>query len=273
LGRFDHLRNRIINVIDHLDYLRGFVPNPQKHDSSSNDLVDPVDLERERLHRQMLSAVSHDLKTPLASIIGSLEVYERMNGRLTEEQRQVLIGVALQEAYRLDNFVTNILDMAKLENGMVRLRHETVTVGALLDDCVTRLGNRLKGSAVHIDTSAKAPQITTDVTLLTRAVCLLLDNAVKYGGTPPAIEIGFGRENGHAFIQVADNGPGIPEKRLEAIFSKYTRFAHGDSQNAGTGLGLSICREIMHLLEGEVLAANNTKGGAVFTLRFPVSAS
>jgi K+-sensing histidine kinase KdpD len=245
-----------------------------KINSPDQGLVDPTDVERERLHRQMLSAVSHDLKTPLASIIGSLEVYERMDGRLSEEQRQVLIGVALQEAYRLDNFVTNILDMAKLENSMVQLRRETILLSALLEDCITRLGKRLKGTSVHIDTSAKLPQITTDTTLLTRAICLLLDNAVKYGGSPSAIKIGYGKsDDGLGFISITDNGPGIPEAKLEAVFSKYTRFARGDRQNAGTGLGLAICREIMRLLDGDVTAANDVKGGAVFTLRFPITSA
>jgi len=231
-----------------------------------------MDQERERLHRQMLSSVSHDLKTPLASIIGSLEIYERMNDRLSDEQRQSLITVALHEAYRLDNFVTNILDMAKLENGLVRLRQETFMVGGLLEDCFTRLDHRLKGSEVRLETPAELVQITTDATLLARAICLLLDNAVKYGGAPPLILIAFGEERGkEGFIRVTDNGPGIPEAHMEAIFSKYTRFARGDQQNAGTGLGLAICREIMRLLHGGITAENGTQGGAVFTLHFPLA--
>jgi len=232
------------------------------------------DQQREDLHRQILSSVSHDLKTPLASIIGSLEVYERMDERLTREQRQTLITVALQEAYRLDNFITNILDMARLENGLVRLRQESVDVDGLLKDCVTRLGCRLKGSSININAPDELPQIATDPTLLARAVCLLLDNAVKYGGAPPVIGIAFGKEkDGRGFIRVTDNGPGIPADRLEAIFSKYTRFARGDQQNAGTGLGLAICREIMRLLNGSATAANGVPNGAVFTLSFPLAST
>ncbi|MGE3624424.1 MAG: sensor histidine kinase [Bdellovibrionales bacterium] len=230
-------------------------------------MITPSD--REQFHRQILSSVSHDLKTPLASIIGSLEVYERMASRLTPEQQQSLIGVALQEAYRLDNFISNILDMARLENNMVKLREEPVLVGTLIEDCITRLGHRLKGSDIRIDAPARPLKIITDPTLLTRAICLLLDNAVKYGGKPSSIRLGFGPTvNGGSFIQIADNGPGIPEGRIEAVFSKYTRFARGDQQNAGTGLGLAICREIMRLLGGTVRAENTPQGGALFILSF-----
>jgi two-component system sensor histidine kinase KdpD len=229
-----------------------------------------TDQERERFHRQILSSVSHDLKTPLASIIGSLEVYERMNARLSPEQRETLIGVALQETYRLDNFITNILDMAKLENGLVKLREERISLNALLEDCVTRLGRRLKGSQVQIENPQGFPQITIDPALLTRAVCLVLDNAVKYGGAPPAIHITYDNTDGFGSVHIKDNGPGVPDGKLETIFSKYTRFARGDQQNAGTGLGLAISREIMRLLKGTITAANGSQGGAVFTLRFPI---
>jgi len=226
--------------------------------------------ERERLHRQIFSSVSHDLKTPLASIIGSLEIYERMNERLSDSQRRGLISVALQESYRLDNFITNILDMAKLENGLVKLRKEMTAIDTLLDDCVTRLGNRLKGSEIHIERPPQALTVMTDSVLLARAICLVLDNAVKFGGTPPEITISYGKaDDGRGYIDIIDNGKGVPDGRTEEIFQKYTRFAHGDQQNAGTGLGLAICRQIMQLLGGDVSVADSAQGGAIFTLHVP----
>ncbi len=247
----------------------------EKHlKSSANRGAVSPEQERENLHRQILSSVSHDLKTPLASIIGSLEVYERMNGRLSLEQQQSLIGVALHEAYRLDNFITNILDMAKLENGMVKLRKEAVSINSLIEECIMRLGHRLKGSEVHIQHPENILVVETDSPLLGRVVCLLLDNAVKYGGAAPAITISFGHEeNGDGFIAISDTGPGVPQARLEEIFSKYTRFVRGDQQNAGTGLGLAISREIMRLLGGTVTAANAETGGMAFILRFPANLS
>lgn len=229
-----------------------------------------LDAEREHMHRQMLSSVSHDLKTPLASIIGSLEVYERMKDKLSVDKQQTLISVALQEAYRLDNFITNILDMAKLENGMVKVKPEKTDIGAMLRDCLTRLDNRLRDSNVHV-VPAPLTEATTDPVLLSRAVCLVLDNAVKYSGLSPVIHIAFGKdENNSGFISIRDNGRGIPDEQRETMFLKYTRFARGDQQNAGTGLGLGIGREIMRLLGGDMTVANHPTGGASFFLRFAV---
>ncbi len=244
----------------------------KKDSTETVTLSSLADHEREAFHRQILSSVSHDLKTPLASIIGSLEIYERMGSRLSNEQREKLMTVALQEAYRLDNFITNILDMARLENGMVKTRRETMPLAMMVNDCFTRLGNRLQGSNISTKAPDDAIQVTTDPTLLSRAICLVLDNAVKYGGNPSTVSVAYGRNGGSdVFISVTDNGPGIPQEKLEEVFAKYTRFARGDQQNAGTGLGLSIAREIMRILGGTIKAGIAPEGGAVFTLKLPVA--
>lgn len=228
--------------------------------------------EREQMHRQLLSAVSHDLKTPLASVIGSLEIHQRLHERLSEEKKQTLIETALQEAYRLDNFITNMLDMHKLEQGLVTMRREHFELGALIRDCLVSLDNRLTGSSVTLDAPAQPVEITSDAALLGRALALLLDNAVKYGGTPPAIIIRYERtDSGLIQIELQDNGQGIPAGHAEHIFEKYTRFARGDHQNAGTGLGLSIARAIMQLLGGTVRVAPS-HGGACLILEFPSGA-
>lgn len=235
----------------------------------ANDEDTLFEKERERLHRQMLSSVSHDLKTPLASIIGSLEVFERMKDKLTEDKKLSLIQVALQEAYRLDNFITNILDMAKLENGMVKARQESAEIGGLIRDSLIRINNRLSGSTVNFNPDGRM-DVMTDAVLLSRALCLVLDNAVKYGGKPPVIDIELGKSDDHTvFIAIRDNGPGILPGQKDAIFSKYTRFSREDQQNAGTGLGLSIGRAIMNLLGGDLVASTSPEGRTLFTLTFP----
>ncbi len=226
--------------------------------------------ERERMHHQMLSCVSHDLKTPLAAVIGSLEIYDRMKDRLTPEKQGHLISTALQEAYRLDNFVTNILDMAKLENGMVKFRKENCDLEMLLKDCSEKSGHHFKGGAVHIIPLTAPITIQTDPALMCRIIGVLLDNALKYGGNPPKATIHAWTENRAAIITVSDNGKGIPSDKIDAIFSKYTRLEHQDRQNAGTGLGLAIGREITALLGGTLNAVNSAHDGALFTLRLPL---
>lgn len=225
--------------------------------------------ERERLHRSVLTSVSHDLKTPLTCIIGSLEVYERTKEKLTFEKKNTLINTALKEAYRLDSFVTNILDMARLENGAVKLKKELCVMDLLLEDCLIMLGHRLHECDISIKAVPKAFSVTTDALLLMRAVCILLDNAAKYSPLKPIIKVEYEKIGDQAVIRIEDNGPGIPESKLEEIFSKYARFAVEDHKHAGTGLGLPICREIMRLLGGTVTVKNLVGGkGAEFTLAF-----
>lgn len=222
------------------------------------------------IHRQILSAVSHDLKTPLASIIGALEVLHRTKGKLSEEKQSILNNLALQEAYRLDSFITNILDMTKLENHMVAANLETVELNSLIRDCLAQKAHRLQGASINFLGSVPC-EILIDPVLLNRVFDLVLDNAVKYGGKPPVVSIECGRESDlFGFIRIRDNGPGIPEKHLDAIFSKYTRFVKEDQNRAGTGLGLTICRAIMKLLGGTITAANSASGGALFTVQFPL---
>ncbi|MFZ4541422.1 MAG: sensor histidine kinase [Rickettsiales bacterium] len=224
---------------------------------------------REQLHRQMLSTVSHDLKTPLATIIGSLEISVRMSDKLSPEKKAMLINSALGEAYRLDNFITNILDMAKLEGGMVKPKTEQLELKSLLDDCLTRLGPRAKLHTIHIAPSDKSSFVRADPMLLGRAVGLVLDNAIKHAGKEATINVSYGSDNDGTFIYIRDNGPGIPAGKEQEIFSKYSRIARSDQQNAGTGLGLAICRQMMYMMSGTVKASNHPEGGAVFELRCP----
>jgi two-component system sensor histidine kinase KdpD len=220
----------------------------------------------------MLSAVSHDLKTPLATIIGSLEIYNRMEKKLTKEKRDMLINSALIESYRLDGFITNILDMAKLENGMVNVRRESCDLGNLINDCITRLGPRRDRCEISYAMETDG-QMLLDPMLFSRAVGLVLDNAAKHGGKSPVIQVESGVDGERLVVNIRDHGPGLPEGKEDEIFSKYTRFAKEDQQNAGTGLGLAICRHLMTVQGGSVHGKNHTTGGAQFTLSLPAESA
>ncbi len=235
--------------------------------SYGNDIQ--FDGDREQMHRQLFSAVSHDLKTPLASMIGSLEIHQRMKEKLSPDKKDALISTALQEAYRLDNFVTNILDMGKLESGMVKMRKEGVDIDQLVRDCLTNMDNRLQHCDLDVQAAKGKFVAQTDPSLLSRALALVLDNAVKYGGAQPKITLRYYAEGSEGVISVQDNGKGVPPDQYEKIFEKYTRFAKSDQQSAGTGLGLAICREIMQLVGGSVTVTTPQVGqGALFLLRF-----
>ena len=225
--------------------------------------------EREKSHRNMLSAVAHDLKTPLASIIGSLEVYTVMHQKLPAEKQVELIRVALQEAHRLDNFMTNILDMAKLESNAVTPKQETVEIGPLLRNCFSRMEHNLNGANIDL-VDSWGIKTTTDSALLCRVINLVVDNALKYGGTPPVIRIEYGKEAIESYIRIRDNGTGIPADQCEVVFNKYSRLDRRDQKPvSGLGLGLPIARKIMDLLKGKITAATHDEGGTVITLLLP----
>jgi K+-sensing histidine kinase KdpD len=225
--------------------------------------------ERELLHRIILTSVSHDLKTPLASIIGSLETYDLTKKKLSEDKKDILLNTALQEAYRLNGFINNILDMARLEGGAIQLKKEICVMDLLLEDCLMILGRSLSHCTINIKAVPETFPVTTDALLLVRAICIILDNAAKYGTAHPVINIEYEKLDKQVTIRIRDNGPGIHKSRLEDIFSKYERYAVQDHKPAGTGLGLPICREIMRLLGGTVKARNIAGNkGMMFTLTF-----
>ena len=231
----------------------------------SNDF----DQARELLHRQMLSGVSHDLKTPLATIIGSLEIYTLMAEKLSPEKKHALLHSALGEAYRLDGFINNILDMAKLESGLVKVDIAPHDFTLMMNECVSRLGPLTKSGTILLQPNLDSITIYTDAILLARATRILLDNALKHAGKNPTVIVEYAATADEIRIQVQDNGPGIAPGKEELIFSKYTRIPSSDQQNAGTGLGLALCCQIMKLLSGTAKGHNHPAGGAVFTLLCP----
>ena len=226
------------------------------------------EIEREKLHQQMLSAVSHDLKTPLSAIIGSLEIHTRFKDTLAEDKKQVLLSTALQEAYRLDSFITNILDMAKLDNGFISINKQKFDLKTLLLDSKNKSSHLLKDVNFNINSkNSETVELFSDPALLSRAISCLIDNAVKHGGNK--IDIQYGQQDKTIEIIVSDNGKGIPPEKKDVIFDKYTRISRKDHQNAGTGLGLAICKSITLLLGGDITANNNPHSGAVFTISLP----
>ena len=240
------------------------------HDTMTPPSHDEI---REYLHRQMLSSVSHDLKTPLATIIGSLEVMTMLYDKLPEEKRRSLISSALTEAFRLDYFITNILDMAKFEADAVRPRFEAARLGQMVQDSLSRLGPlKTRGELIVHDNKGK-DDIVTDSMLGARAIGLVLHNAFKHGAPKgsseaPHIEVDYRMQDGQGVVSIRDRGDGIPADKQALVFDKYTRLQKADQQNAGTGLGLTICSHIMRLLDGSITVTNHPEGGALFTLTY-----
>jgi len=227
--------------------------------------------EREKLRSMLLSSISHDLKTPLASIAGALSIYRGQGKRLTLEKQEALIDTALQETERLDSFITNILDMTRLESGKIEFRQDWYNVNNFIREVTTRLEQRLNHHSLIVSNQpAKALEVYMDLMMTEQVLQNILDNACKY--TPPhtPIEIQWtGEKDKGFFCTVRDHGHGVPVEKIDHIFDKYARLQMKDSQIAGTGLGLAICKAIMEAQGGYVKAANHPEGGAIFTLYLP----
>ncbi|GLQ54598.1 sensor histidine kinase [Devosia nitrariae] len=230
--------------------------------------------EGEKLQTALLSSLSHDLRTPLASITGAVTTLRELGERMSPETRADLLVSIEEETARLTRFVGNLFDMTRIESGMVKPKSEPVDLEALVAGLVERMG-RLDGR-LEIETSIAQgmPPALADRDLLEQVLFNLLDNARKYVGTERPVSVYVRRESETAVISVTDQGKGIPHEDLEAIFEKFHRRAKGDGRPAGTGLGLSIARGFVTAMGGTIKAESPAvrKRGSRFVIRLPVAA-
>ncbi len=227
--------------------------------------------ERERLRSALLTSVSHDLGTPLASIIGSASSLKSVGARYDEAQRNELVSTILEEAERLNRFVGNLLDMTKLEAGTIAPKREMIDLGEVVGTALQRAGKVLANHRVTIDLAPDLPMLALDFVLLEQVLFNLLDNAAKYAPRDSLVEIRARRRNEIVQLDVLDEGEGIPPDQLERIFDKFHRVQDGDRRRPGTGLGLAICRGFVAAMGGTIRARNRSdRRGADFVIEFPV---
>jgi two-component system, OmpR family, sensor histidine kinase KdpD len=226
--------------------------------------------EREKLRVMLLSSVSHDLKTPLASIIGALSAYLTLGDRLKPEKHNELIEGSLEEARRLDSFITNILDMTRLETGNIKFKQEWCGLSHFMDDIKKRMHHRMKHHELRINLPDHDIEGYMDVIMTGQIMQNLLDNACKYTPSGKAVDVTWDAEDGKELVcSIRDYGEGIPETQFEHIFDKFARLHKTDSQTAGTGLGLAIAKAVVESQGGSITASNHPEGGALFTFRLP----
>jgi two-component system sensor histidine kinase KdpD len=222
----------------------------------------------EELRSSLLSAVSHDLRTPLAAITGAASALRDDAPGLDASQRTELLDTIAEEAERLERLLANLLDMTRLESGGVELRREWVPVEEIVGAVLGRLEPRLAGRPVRTELPSELPLLAADPLLLEQLLLNLIENAVKY--TPPAspIEITATVRDGELELTVADRGPGLPRGEESRVFEKFFRGAHPGVP--GAGLGLAICRAIAEAHGGKLMAESRPGGGALFRLLLPL---
>jgi len=224
----------------------------------------------EETRSSLLSAVSHDLRTPLAAITGAGTALQDPQN-LSPAQRAELLDTLCEEAERMERLVGNLLDMTRLESGAIRVKREWVPAEELVGSAVTRLEKRLRGRVLSAELTSDLPLVPVDPVLFQQVIVNLLDNALKYTPAGCAIAIRGHAAEGKVVIEVCDQGPGIAPAALPHVFEKFFRDAHGSVR--GAGLGLAICRGIVEAHGGTIEAHNRIEGGAVFRIALPVVGS
>jgi len=239
----------------------------------SHDIADArLVAETERLRAALLTSLSHDLKTPLASIIGAVTSLQQYDKLYDEASKQSLVSTIHDEAERLNRFIANLLDMTRLESGSLKPSQEPVDLSELVGTALQQSTRLLRHYRIEVRLDSELPMLKLDPVLFEQAFLKLLDNVAKYAPEGSKLTLAGYRKQGSVLLEVMDEGPGIPAEDLERVFEKFYRVRKQDQQRAGTGLGLPICRGFIEALGGTIRADNRSdRSGAIFTIVFPQS--
>lgn len=229
-----------------------------------------VRVETERMRNAILSSVSHDLRTPLATITGAASSLLDERSQLNATDRLELCRSIYREADRLDRLLKNLLDMMRIEAGAVHLNKEWHPLDEVVGAALARLEERLRNHTVHTTFPPDLPMVQIDGVLLEQVVINLLENAAKYAPAGSAIDLSASAGDHEVVVEIADRGQGIPVGEEVRIFDKFYRAK--PAREGGVGLGLTICRGILEAHGGRIWAENRTGGGAVFRFAIPLPA-
>lgn len=230
-------------------------------------------MEADRLRSALLTSISHDLKTPLAAVIGSAGTLRDLSGKLSDSEKAELLSTVIDESERLNRFIANLLDMTKLESGAVIPNSARHDLGEIVGSALQRASKILSRLRVELDLAPDMPMVVVDAVLFEQVLFNLLDNAAKYADAGTTVRVQSWRDSQCVYLQILDEGPGIAPGDLEQIFDKFYRAQKGDHVRAGTGLGLAISRGFVEAMNGTISATNRTdRSGAIFTIRLPIPA-
>lgn len=227
----------------------------------------------EKLNSALLSSLSHDLRTPLSSIIGAVTALRQLGEKMSAASRDDLLASIEEEAGRLSRFVSNLLDMTRLEGGALRPRRDWIDICDVIRAAADRGRKAFPERAIEVSLAPNLPLVRGDGALLQQVLFNLIDNANKYGGADTPTSIFARRDAADVVISVTDLGKGVPPADLERIFDKFSRRGKVDGRLAGTGLGLSISRGFIEAMGGSIRAESPAvrKRGTRIVIRLPAA--
>jgi PAS domain S-box-containing protein len=230
--------------------------------------------EVERLKDDFVATVSHELRTPLTPIKGWAATLLQLGDRLDGGQREEGIKAIHRHAERLENLVTNILEVTKIERGLLERRESLVDVATVVERVVTDFRMANPSRVIQYSVIGKGLRTKGDELWTTQIVTNLVANAMKYAPTEEPVIVSVGRNNGHIKVEVIDRGPGIPPEEMETVFERFRRLGdHMTRTTGGSGLGLYIARQLAQAVGGTVAVTDTPGGGATFTLKLPSARS
>ncbi|KAB2698159.1 sensor histidine kinase KdpD [Ochrobactrum sp. Kaboul] len=231
--------------------------------------------ETDKLRSALLTSISHDLKTPLAAIMGAATTLREYHGSLPAEDQADLYQTIVDQSERLNRFIANLLDMTRIEAGAMEPNLSPHYIGDIVGAALHRAAKILARHAVRVSVPADLPMLRLDAVLFEQVLFNLLDNAAKYAPEASEIAIEAHISGTRLILEIADQGPGIPADDRERIFDSFYRVRKGDHVQAGTGLGLSIARGFVEAMGGTIAARNRSdhdhnRSGAVFVISLPL---
>jgi two-component system sensor histidine kinase KdpD len=229
-----------------------------------------VRVKTEEMRSSLLSAVSHDLRTPLASITGAATSLLGQGDRFTTETRNELLESIADEAERLGRLVNNLLEMTRLDSGTVEIHRDWHSLEEMVGATMHRMTKALSKHDVKISLPSSLPLVQVDDVLVVQVVVNLLENAAKYTPEGTEIEIAASTQGTEVAVDVRDRGPGFDDREVNHLFEKFYRGK--PSAARGVGLGLAIAHAIVRAQGGRIEAANRAGGGAVIRFTLPAPA-
>ena len=215
----------------------------------------------DHLRSALLNSISHDFRTPLATVLGSSTTLLDFEAELKPAVRRDLLESIAQAARRLNRYVGDLLDMSRLEGGALTPRRELTDVRAVLASAVDRLEGRLDGRPIRRDFADRLSRVNADPTLLEQAVLNIIENAAAYSPPGAPIELAVHEDLGHVLIAIEDAGPGIPPEALEQVFDRFRRLNQPTDRGHGLGLGLSIAKGFVEAMGGRIAASSPVADG------------
>ncbi len=230
-----------------------------------------VKSEKEKMKNDLLSAIAHDLKTPLSSIAGNATVLLQDTSKINDTKKVEMLKTISKEAFRLNRLVENILSITKLESSDFNVKKDWYPLEEIISSSITRVEKMYIDRKLEVNFPDKMVMLLIDPVLIEQVLINLLENAAKYSPVDSPVKIEVVLEDSSVTVSIIDKGKGVPESKLSKIFDKFYRLHDGGANMDSSGIGLSVCRTIIKVHEGDIKAENFQSGGFMVSFTLPVS--